>query len=197
MTSDAFALLGAPFRGYAALAAQGDDAHARALPWRLLGVLGAVGCFVSITTAGRLVLAHVAWAALAWSFLPALQAVALVVALRGVAPARSRVAAFSLLLLGTGPWIVLLLSLAGVCLLAPDVAGALTALLRVGALPALLVGALLWAMTLTVALFRAGLGLSRAATAWCALRYYGLLATMIAGWYVAVGELLPLLGVFL
>lgn len=197
MTSDALALLGAPFRGYAALAAQGDALHARALPLRLLALLGAVAGFVSITTAGRLVAAHVAWSMLAWSFLPALQAVALVVALRGVAPGRSRAAAFSLLLLGAGPWIALLLSLAGVCLLAPDVAGALTALLRAGALPALLLAAQAWAMTLTVAMLRAGLGLSRAATARCAALYYGLFAAMIAGWYLAVGELLPLLGVFL
>jgi hypothetical protein len=196
VTSDAVALLGAPFRRYAALAAEGDAAHARALPRRLAAVLGAVGCFVSITTAGRLTLVHVAWAMLAWSFLPALQAVALAVALRGVAPGRARAAAFSLLLLGTAPWITLLLALAGVCLLAPDVAAALGALLRVGALPLAVIGAVGWSALLTVALLRAGLGLTRAATARCALRYYGLLAALIAGWYVAAGELLPLLGVF-
>lgn len=196
MTSDAVALLGAPFRRYAALAAEGDEAHARALPLRLAAVLGAVGCFVSVTTAGRLTLVHVAWAMVAWAFLPALQAVALVVALRGVAPGRSRAAAFSLLLLGTAPWIALLLALAGVCLLAQDVAAALGALLRVGALPLLVVAAVGWSILLTVALLRTGLGLTRAATAWSALRYYGLLAAMISGYYVAAGELLPLLGVF-
>lgn len=196
MTSDAFRLLGAPFRGYAELAAQGDDLHARTLPWRLLGVLGAIATFVSITTAGRVVFAHLAWSMLAWSFLPALQCVALAVALRGVTPDRSRRAAFSMLLLGTVPWLLLLLCIAGVCLLAPHVASVLFALLRSGALPAALLAALTWGMTLTVALFRGGLGLSRRATARCALRYYASLAAMILAWYAAVGQLLPLLGVF-
>ncbi len=196
MTSDAIRLLGAPFRGYAELAAQGDALHARALPWRLLGVLGVVATFVSITTSGHIVLAHLAWSVLAWAFLPALQSVALAVALRGVAPDRSRRAAFSLLLLGATPWLLLLLSLAGVCLFAPSVSAVMLTLLRTGALPVAVLVALLWAMTLTVAMFRAGLGLSRRATAVCALRYYALLASMIIGYYVAVGELLPLLGVF-
>lgn len=196
MTSDAFRLMGAPFRGYAALAAQGDDAHARALPLRLLAVLGAVGVFVSLTTSGRVVPAHLVGAALAWSFLPALQALAMTVALRGVAAGRSRRAAFSLLLLGAGPWLGLLLAVAGVCVFAPSVSGVMLALLRTGALPLGLLGALAWAMVLTVAMLRAGMGLSRRETAVCALRYYALLAAMIAGYYVAVGELLPLLGVF-
>ncbi len=196
MNSDAFRLLGAPFRGYAELAAQGDALHARALPWRLLGVLGVVATFVSITTAGRIVFAHLGWSVLAWSFLPALQSVALAVALRGVAPDRSRRAAFSLLLLGAAPWLLLLLAIAGVCLLAPDVSAALFALLRSGALPVAMLVALAWGMTLTVAMFRAGFGLSRRTTASCALRYYATLVAMIVAWYIAVGELLPLLGVF-
>lgn len=196
VTSDAFALLGAPLRRYAALAAEGDRAHARALPARLAAVLAAVGCFVSLTTAGRLVLADVAWSMLAWAFLPALQALALTLALRGVAPGRSRAAAFSLLLLGVGPWIALLLTLAGVCLFAPSVSDALAAMLRVGALPAMLVAALLGSIALTAAMLRAALGLSRADTALRTLAYYLLLGAMIAGYYAAVGELLPLLGVF-
>lgn len=196
MTSDAFRLLGAPFRGYAELAAQRDDRHARALPWRLLGVLGVVATFVSITTAGRIVLAHLAWSVFAWSFLPALQSVALAVALRGVAPDRSRLAAFSLLLMGSSPWLLLLLAVAGVCLLAPDVSAALFALLRSGALPVAMLVALTWGITLTVAMLRAAIGLSRRATARCALRYYASLSAMILAWYAAVGELLPLLGVF-
>ena len=122
--------------------AESDEDAARALPLRLGAMLLVLGAFVSITTAGRLAPEHLVGTAAMWSFLPALQALALRVALaagRSRAPFR---ASLSRYYAGHGPWYALLLAVAGVCLFAPEVGAALRALLRTGALPVALLAAL-------------------------------------------------------
>ncbi|MFO0608284.1 MAG: hypothetical protein U0324_34275 [Polyangiales bacterium] len=176
--------------------AEPDDVAARALPLRLGAMLLVLGAFVSLTTAGRLAPEHLLGTAAMWSFLPALQALALRAAL---AAGRARVpfrAALSRYYAGHGPWYALLLAVAGVCLFAPDVGPALRALLRTGVLPVALLMALGWGMAIQAALLRA-LCPTRGRAALAMVAFYVVLGGSVAGWYVAAGALLPLFGVFL
>lgn len=176
--------------------AESDEDAARALPLRLGAMLLVLGAFVSITTAGRLAPEHLVGTAAMWSFLPALQALALRVALaagRSRAPFR---ASLSRYYAGHGPWYALLLAVAGVCLFAPEVGAALRALLRTGALPVALLAALGWGMAIQAALLRASCP-TRGRTALAMAAFYVVLGGSVAGWYVAAGALLPLFGVFL
>ncbi len=176
--------------------AEADEVAARALPWRAGAMLLVLGVFVSLTTAGRVVPAHVVGTALMWSFLPALQALALRVALaagRSEAPFRATLSRYYA---GHGPWYALLLATAGVCLFAPEVGNGFRWLLQSGALPVALVVTLLWGGTIQVALLRAVCP-TPGRTALAAAAFYFTLGGCIAGWYIAAGALLPLFGVFL
>jgi len=175
--------------------AESDEAAARALPWRAGALLLVLGVFVSLTTAGRVVTAHVVGTALMWSFLPALQALALRVALatgRSGAPFRATLSRYYA---GHGPWYALLLAVAGVCLFAPEVGQAFRWLLQSGVLPAALLVTLLWGGVVQAALLRSACP-TRGRTALAMAAFYFTLGGCIAGWYVAAGALLPLFGVF-
>lgn len=176
--------------------AEPDEVAARALTWRAGAMLLVLGVFVSLTTAGRVVPAHVVGTALMWSFLPALQALALRVALaagRSDAPFRATLSRYYA---GHGPWYALLLATAGVCLFAPEVGKAFRWLLQSGVLPAALLATLLWGGVVQAALLRSVCP-TRARTALAMTSFYVTLGGCIAGWYVAAGALLPLFGVFL
>ena len=176
--------------------AEADADAARALPWRLGAMLLALGVFVSLTTAGRVVPAHVLGTAAMWSFLPALQALALRVALAAGRAEGAFRPALSRYYAGHGPWYALLLATAGVCLFAPEVGKTFRWLLGAGVLPAALLVTLVWGGAVQVALLRS-LCPSRGRTALAAAAFYATLGGCIAGWYVAAGALLPLFGVFL
>lgn len=187
--SDEVLLLRAPFRGYARLAASPPSPWAGVLRLELV-----LGVFVSLTTAGRLVPFHVASIMLMWAFVPAWQALAV---LAGRAAGRSNVPvrdALGLYFAGHAPWFLLLLIVAGVCVLAPDPAAVGAFALRRGVLPALVLSAGVSGVLLTHASFRAGhrLPVGRAIAATSA--FYAVYVGGIVAWYLAQGQLQPLLG---
>jgi hypothetical protein len=180
-----------PFARYAELASI-DDAEALGLARsRPLLLLGAIGAVVSLTSAGRLVAAHVVFTMLFWAFLPALQALAMAAATRLVAREIPLGRALGLQFVGHGPWLFFLLLLAAVPLFAPNVYAAFTSLLRVGVLPGALVVALGWAGVLTYACFREGLGLSRRRAAGGTAAYYLAYFGAIVGYYFLTNQLQP------
>lgn len=187
--SDEVLLLRAPFRGYARLATTPPS------PW--VGVLRlelVLGVFVSLTTAGRLVPFHVASIMLMWAFVPAWQALAV---LAGRAVGRSAVPvrhSLGLYYAGHAPWLLLLLLVAGVCVLAPDPAAVGAFALRRGVLPALVLSAAFAGILSTHASFRAGHGLPRGRAIAATCTFYLVYVGGIVAWYLAQGQLQPLLG---
>jgi hypothetical protein len=192
--SDDARVMGRPFSSYASIASHpSDDGFwwAGAARWLLL-----VAGFVSLTSAGRLLLGHLLFAPISWLFAPLLQIfwlliVARILFPRRVAPRRL----IELYFFGHGPWLLLLLVLAGVCLLAGDAWAAFDWMLSSGVLPALVVGATLWCCFLSYAMFRAALKLGRIRSLLSALLFYAGYALSLTAWFALTGQLLPLLGV--
>lgn len=184
-------LLVRPFRTYRALAARRAERTLRDLGRGLLLEIVLLGAFVSLTSAGRLVIGHMLFTALFWGFLPLLQIVAVAAAVRVAAPRERLVPALSLYFEGLGPYYVFYLVLPAICLLAPDVYGAMTALLRVGALPLYLLATIVWGVTITWAFFREGLALPRARAGLGAAVFYGIFVSVVLGYYLACNEIQP------
>lgn len=185
------ALLVRPFRTYRELGERRAERTWRDLARGLLieGVM--LGAFVSITSAGRLVIWHVVLTAVFWGFLPLLQIGAVAAAVRAAAPRERLVPAVSLYFEGLGPYHVFYLVLSGICLFAPDVYGAMTALLRAGALPLFLLGTIAWGIVITWAFFREGLGLSRARSGLGAAVFYVIFVGVVLSWYLALNQIQP------
>lgn len=179
-----------PRRTYSALA-RSDEWDGRMLAAKVAMLELALGGFVSLTSAGRLVAAHVAMTAIFWVFLPMWQVVAVAVALRVVAPKTTLVRALCLYFVGHGPWLAFLLVISGVCIFAPNVYAAMMSLVTTGALPALLLVAFVWGGVLTWALFRSGLALSRLRAAAATAIFYVVFIGAIAGYYFAADQILP------
>lgn len=183
-----------PFRAYAALAAAPDEHPARTAVGRAALILLVIGAFVSLTTAGRLVAFHVASTMLFWSFVPIVQAAVFAAALALAAPRakRPRLApALALYFTGHGPWMILFWLVAGVCILAPDVYGAMMWLVRGGPMLALLVGTIAWSGVITFACFRSGVGLSRRRAGAATAIFYAGFTAVIVGYYLAMNEIQP------
>jgi hypothetical protein len=183
-----------PFRTYAELAASADPRPLRALAVRVGLVLLVLAGFVSLISAGRLVAFHVASTMIFWSFVPAWQALVMALVLRIVDPTGPRAAlapALALYFTGHGPWLLFLLSIAGVCLFAPDTGAAMRWLLGSGVLPLAMLGTIVWSMVLTFACFRKGIGLPRA-RAWMGtvLFYLGFTAAIV-GYYLSMNQIQP------
>ena len=179
-----------PHRTYAALGAS-DEWDGRMLAAKIAMLQLALGGWVSLTTAGRLVAAHVAMTALFWAFVPFWQVVGVLVALRVVAPKTPRVRALCLYFVGHGPWLGLLLVISGVCIFAPNVYAAMMTLLTSGALPGALLVAFAWGGVLTWALFRSGLSLSRGRAAAATAIFYLVFIGAIVGYYFVTDQILP------
>jgi hypothetical protein len=193
--SDDARVMARPFRAYAELAAAPEERPGRALAVRVAFVLLVVGCFVSLTAAGRLVAFHVASTMIFWSFVPAVQAVVFAAVLRLASPPRHRprlVPALALYFTGHGPWLLFLVAIAGVCLVAPDVYATMTWLVGHGVLPGLMLVVIVWSALLTFACFRAGLGFSRARAGAATAAFYAGFSGAIVGYYLAMNELQPL-----
>jgi hypothetical protein len=182
-----------PRRTYASLAETGrvEAWDGRMLAAKVAMLQLALGGFVSLTSAGRLVAAHVAMTALFWVFLPMWQMVAVAIALRVVAPKTTLVRALCLYFIGHGPWLAFLLVISGVCIFAPDVYAAMMKLLTTGALPALILVAFVWGGVLTWAFFRSGLALSRLRAAAATAIFYVVFIGAIVGYYFATDQILP------
>lgn len=152
---------------------------------RFLFVLGA---FVSITATGRLAPGELLSAMVSFAYAPVVHAISVGLAARAVAPRLRSVRVFALYAEGYGPWCLFLLLVAGGALFAPSPARLLGA---VGGW--MLLGAVLWSIVLTFACFRSGLGLSRARAAAATGLHYLVLTGLVLGYYVAAGQLLPIL----
>src|SRR5271163_513933 len=121
--SDDARVMAHPFRVYAELAGrEGGDAPStgRTLAVRVAFILLVLGGFVSLISAGRLVAFHVASTMVFWSFVPAVQAVVMALVLRVVDPRAALAPALTLYFTGHEPWLLFLLSIAGVCLFVSD-----------------------------------------------------------------------------
>jgi hypothetical protein len=183
-----------PFRVYRELAVAESGAGLRRAIERALFLLFVIGAFVSWTAAGRLHAFHVTSTMIFWSFIPAIQAVVFAVVLRFVAPATGTAPALVLYFTGHGPWLLFLTAIAGVCLFAPDVYGAMIWLLGHGILPGLLVGTWIWSGLLTFACFRAGVGLSRRRSGLATALFYGGFVAAIVSYYLLMNAIQPQVG---
>jgi hypothetical protein len=174
-----------PFRTYAALAREERDLSFHRGVLRLLFVLGA---FVAITATGRLAPAELLTAIVTFAYVPAVQALALGVALRTVAPEQRLGHAFALYLVGHGPYFLLFLLVAGGCLLLEAPA---RVLFRAAA--PLAIGTFAWGALLTFACFRGGLALSRRRAAVATGLFYLVALGTVLAYFIAAGQLLPIL----
>ena len=184
-----------PWSGYRALGARWAAASSRDMAVEALRLAGfqllAVGVFVSMTTAGRLVAVHVGAIVAFWSFAPALQALA-VCAVRAIACREVPLGrALALYYAGQGPWMLFLAVGAGV----PVVAPGLLVVERFGQLfigfACMLVLALVWGGVMTHALFRGGLGLSRVRAVLATLLFYATFVSLVVGYYLAMNQIQP------
>lgn len=185
------ALLVRPFATYRALGERRGERSWRDLARGLLleGVL--LGAFVSITSAGRLVISHVVLTTVFWGFLPLIQVAAVAAAVYATAPRERMVGAISLYFEGLGPYYVFYLVLSAICLVAPDVYGAMTALLRTSALPLFLLGTIVWGVVITWAFFREGLVLPREKAGLGMGVFYGIFVGVVLSWYLALNQIQP------
>lgn len=189
--SDDARVLARPFQAYAELAVEGEEQPARTALTRALFFLFTVAAFVSFVTAGRLVAFHLVSTMLFWSFLPAVQALAFVFALRLTAPRESRAEALALYFAGHGAWMLFFLAVSAMCLFAPDVRAAFQWLLAKGVLPLLMLVTIAWSIVITFACFRAGVGLARNRAAAATGIFYGAFTVVIVGYYLAMNEIQP------
>lgn len=188
-----------PWATYRALAAEAptDGPNGGATPDRALltgkvvSFLLVLGGFVSLTASGRLVTSHVAGTMVFWSFGPAIQAAAILLVLRLLAPRAPRTRALWMYFVGHGPWLLLLVAIAGVCLFAPHVYDAFMWLMSTFLLPGALLLTVVWGGVLTFAFFRAGLGLSRARASAATALYYALYTGAVLSWYFATNQIQP------
>jgi len=184
-----------PFRVYRELALEEPQQGLRAAIERAIFLLFVIGAFISLTTAGRLVAFHVVSTMVFWSFLPLIQAILFAAVLRLLAPSAPLRLGLALYFTGHGPWLVFFTALAGVCLFVPDVYVAFSSLLRIGVLPALLLGTWIWSGVLTFACYRAGMGLARGRAGLAtALFYFAFIATIVA-YYLLMNAIQPQVGV--
>lgn len=181
-----------PFRTYRELALDRPPPTAWVLIHRPLWWLLFIASFVSLTAAGRLVLPHIVSAMIAWAFVPLFQIAWVGIVARRFAPRHALPSAVDLFYVGQGPWLLFLFFLAAVCLFVPDVWGAFQWLLGSGVL--FIAGAVtaLWSIVLTHAFFRSGLGVSRPRAFAATGAYYTAFASTIVLYYLATGQLLPL-----
>ncbi len=119
--SDEVLVMVSPLRAYEALAAREEPAPRRALARRVATFVGTFAVVGSLTTAGRFVAGHLLGIALAWSFVPMLQAVTIAITSR-LAPKRLSLArAVELHMAGNGPYLAFFIGVAAVILGARDV----------------------------------------------------------------------------
>ena len=184
--SDETRVLVRPEREYRALAA----ADVPASPWLFVRRPAALallaGAFVSLTAASHLVPAIVLDGALSWAFLPALQAVFVAAIVwyltpRGVPLAR----AVDLFFVGSAPFALWLLYVAGACLFLRTPTPA-TPPLRKFTTAGTAAAALVWCNVLTAAYFRGALGVRRGRAVALTALYSLLLWGTVVGYLVSV-----------
>lgn len=152
LSDEAFLLI-APFRGYEMIASR-PSRGVLGVACRSLTTLFVVGVAGAITTAGRLVPAHVVLIAMAWAFAPVLQAVTVALSSRRCTKSMSAMRAIDLHMAGNGPYAVFFFALSAIVLLAPNVREAFGALLAWGILPAAVLAMLVGGSLTSYAFYR-------------------------------------------
>jgi hypothetical protein len=186
-----------PFGTFAELAHGAERAGAAALVLRRpLLMLLCIGAFVSFTSAGRLVLAHVGWSVVFWSFLPAIHVGILLATLallgRGGRRPLRLARALDLYFVARAPWLLLMIGLVVALLFFVTGRVSLFGLFLRGPFPFVLLGVTLWSGFLDFAFFRAAVGWSRLrALAATVLGYVGFAVPLVV-WYYLTGQLVPL-----
>jgi hypothetical protein len=180
-----------PFEVYRELGRADEPAPGRAALVRAGFFLLVLGSFVSFTTAGRLVAFHVASTFVGWAYVPVVQALAVALALRAVAPKTSLRRALALYFTGHAPWFFWMLIIALAPMIAGNVYQTMTLLLRFGLVPILLLVALGWGGVLTYATFRAGLALPRGRAAAATAIFYFAFGGSFLGYYLATNQIQP------
>lgn len=178
-------LLVRPFRGYEELASATPE-EAPTIREGVLRLLFVVGGVVALTATGRLAPLELIIAMGSFAYVPAIQLVAVAVALRALSPKTPLRRAFAFYLVSHGPWIVTLLAIAALCLFVPSPA---RVLLRV--VPPLVLLTFPWSFVLTYACFSRGLGISRSRAAGAAALQLVILIALVVGYYLAMGQLGP------
>lgn len=152
-----------------------------------------VGVFVSFITAGRWHALHVMSTMIMWSFVPAYQVLFIAWISRLLKCQRALSQVVDLFFAGQTPWYLFFSLISGICIFAPEVWPTFQWLLSTGVLAGLFLATIGWSVILTYAFFRSGLELSRARSAvGCAL-FYVLFDGTVAVWYLATGQLYPLI----
>jgi hypothetical protein len=183
--ADPFRLMFRPFAGYRRLAA------AAQAPSAALGALRfsfVFAVFVALTATGRFVPLETFVAMVSFVWIPLVHAISLKVALLAVARDVLFRRALGLFYESLGPWLIVFIVVPALCLFAPEPARAVFFVLF-----PLLVVASAWCILLLVALFRAGLGLTRARTLAGTLVFYAVTTTCVVGYYYFAGQLWPIL----
>jgi hypothetical protein len=125
---------------------------------------------------------------LSFSYMPIVHLIAIALATRVVAPRVPSVRAVALYAEGYGPWFLFMLLVAGGSLFAPSPARVLSS---VGGW--MLLGTVLWSIVITFACFRSALGLSWQRSLAATSLHYVIITGLVLGYYVAAGQLLPIL----
>jgi hypothetical protein len=188
-----FRVMTRPFRAYRQLAAGaeipstrgGTSAPIALGAGRFLLVLGAL---VSVSATGRFAPAELGLAMVSFSWLPLVNAVSMALAVRIFAPTFGWKRAFAFYLQGIGPWLLLFLFFIGGVLFAPHSERPSFVLWG----PLVLVAAV-WSILISYALFCAGFGLARARAAVATLLFWMSNLVLILGYFLAVGQLWPIL----
>jgi hypothetical protein len=181
-----------PFATYRELAARpGARPWLGPLRWSLV-----IACLVSLTTAGKLLADHLLLAPLAWAFAPLSQTLWIVLVARMFRVRIGPGKVVALYFAGHAPWFMVLVSIAGVCLLAPSPWAAMQWLLRTRVALAVPLVATAWCGVLTYAMFRSALGLGRGASLLASAAFYVGYGGTLVSYFLATGQLLPLFGVY-
>lgn len=181
-----------PFEGYRALAEEvgampSRDARAR-IVFGVLRLLFVIGAFVSFTSTGRLSPLDVLLAAGSYSWMPLVQALGVAA---GARMARADTKLETLLALyfdGHGVWFAALLAIVSALLFSTNSLSAVAYVAPIGVLVALV-----WGIVTTFALFRRGAGLPRGRAVVATSAFYLVAMGCVVGYYVAQGQLLPIL----
>lgn len=198
MWSDEVALLRHPFAGYAAAGSATrapPNGALRSAAARVTIVMLTLGLFVSISTTGRVVPAQVAGTMLAWLFAPLVQSAAVLFVGAVFVKRVPRARLLDLYFAGHAPWLLFMWIASGIVVVPPNPTAIFFFLLAKGIAPALFVITFVWGIVLNVAMFRAGLGLSRGKTALAVTLFYVLFVGQVVAYYLASDAIQPQVGV--
>ncbi len=183
-----------PFVVYRQLAAAPPVGGWRAARRPLLLQLS-IACFVSWTSTGALVVDHLILSLPSWAFVPALQALMVIVAARAVRSRRPVASLVDLYFRGHLPWMLLITLLSLLCLIPDGTLAAFSWLLDSGVLVAAVAIAVGWCAWLSYAFFRAGLDLGRVRAALACAGFYCGVIGLGTSYYLITNQLQPLLGI--